>query len=278
MTAKVTPGAGIGLKPAHYQQAYDSPSDIWYEIHSENYLMAGGPRQEWIQAIGQQHPLSLHGVSLSLASAMPPDRQLLTRLQALIRVLKPVLISEHLAWSRWDGIYYPDLLPIARTTAVMHQVIDNINRVQDTLGCMISLENPTHYLHMAEHEWEEVAFLFEVSQRTQCGLLLDLNNVWLSAHNLGFSAAHWLDNFPIECITEIHLAGFSSDEGGSELLIDSHDNPVSDEVWQLYHTLIQRAGCIPTLIERDGNVPSFSELCLERQRAQSILDRRRGKG
>lgn len=272
MTMTINLGAGLGLKPEHYADAWSSPSALWYEVHSENYLMAGGPRREWLTAIRQQHQISLHGVSLSLAADEPPDAQLLAQLRALVADIKPTLVSEHLAWSRWNGAYYPDLLPVPRTTRVLNRVIDNINRTQDALGRQISLENPTHYLQMPEHEWDEIEFLDEVSHRSGCGLLLDLNNVWLSAHNLEFDAVAWLDRFPTERITEIHLAGFSADEGGSHLLIDSHDRSVSEEVWLLYAHLIQRAGAKPTLIERDDNLPSFGELLAEQQRAQHIID------
>jgi uncharacterized protein (UPF0276 family) len=272
MTMTINLGAGLGLKPEHYADAWSSPSALWYEVHSENYLMAGGPRREWLAAIRQQHQISLHGVSLSLAADEPPDAQLLAQLRALVTDIKPALVSEHLAWSRWNGVYYPDLLPVPRTTRVLNRVIDNINRVQDALGRQISLENPTHYLQMSEHEWDEIEFLDEVSRRSGCGLLLDLNNVWLSAHNLEFDAVAWLDRFPTERITEIHLAGFSADEGGSALLIDSHDRSVSEDVWLLYKQLIQRAGAKPTLIERDDNLPSFDELLAEQQRAQHIID------
>ncbi|NWC65865.1 DUF692 domain-containing protein [Cedecea sp. P7760] len=272
MTMTINLGAGLGLKPEHYADAWASPSTLWFEVHSENYLMAGGPRREWLAAIRQQHQISLHGVSLSLAADEPPDAQLLAQLRALVTDIKPALVSEHLAWSRWNGVYYPDLLPVPRTTRVLNRVIDNINRVQDALGRQISLENPTHYLQMPEHEWDEIEFLDEVSRRSGCGLLLDLNNVWLSAHNLEFDAVAWLDRFPTERITEIHLAGFSADEGGSHLLIDSHDRSVCEEVWLLYAHLIQRAGAKPTLIERDDNLPSFDELLAEQQRAQHIID------
>lgn len=271
MTTITQLGAGLGLKPEHYQQALNSPADVWFEVHSENYLMAGGPRREWLEAIRQQHAISLHGVSLSLAADAPPDTALLSRLKVLVDEVKPALVSEHLAWSQWDGAYYPDLLPVPRTSQVMRRLIDNIDRVQDALGRQISLENPTHYLHMPEHEWDDIAFLHEVSCATGCGLLLDINNVWLSAHNLGFDAAEWLDGFPADHVTEIHLAGFSSDEGGSSLLIDSHDSPVSDDVWALYQRLIQRIGTRPTLIERDDKLPEFAVLLQEQQRAQRIL-------
>ncbi|MFB5747256.1 DUF692 domain-containing protein [Cedecea sp. S5-13] len=272
MTMTINLGAGLGLKPEHYADAWASPSTLWFEVHSENYLMAGGPRREWLAAIRQQHQISLHGVSLSLAADEPPDAQLLAQLRALVTDIKPALVSEHLAWSRWNGVYYPDLLPVPRTTRVLNRVIDNINRVQDALGRQISLENPTHYLQMPEHEWDEIEFLDEVSRRSGCGLLLDLNNVWLSAHNLEFDAVAWLNRFPTERITEIHLAGFSADEGGSHLLIDSHDRSVSEDVWLLYKQLIRRAGAKPTLIERDDNLPSFDELLAEQQRAQHIID------
>jgi len=163
MTTITQLGAGLGLKPEHYQQALNSPADVWFEVHSENYLMAGGPRREWLEAIRQQHAISLHGVSLSLAADAPPDAALLSRLKMLVDEVKPALVSEHLAWSQWDGAYYPDLLPVPRTSQVMRRLIDNIDRVQDALGRQISLENPTHYLHMPEHEWDDIAFLHEVS-------------------------------------------------------------------------------------------------------------------
>jgi hypothetical protein len=271
MTTTIQLGAGLGLKPEHYLSARNSSADIWYEVHSENYLMAGGPRREWLAAIRQQHAISLHGVSLSLAADAAPDPALLLRLRALVDDINPALISEHLAWSQWDGAYYPDLLPVPRTSHVLRRLIDNINRTQDALGRQISLENPTHYLHMPEHQWDELDFLQEVSQATGCGLLLDINNVWLSAHNLGFDAAMWLESFPADRLTEIHLAGFSSDEGGSHLLIDSHDSPISEDIWALYQRLIQRVGARPTLIERDDKLPEFVVLLQEQQRAQRIL-------
>ncbi|MFZ4833691.1 DUF692 domain-containing protein [Rouxiella sp. Mn2063] len=272
MNNAVQLGAGLGLKPEHYSQAYSGPTDIWYEVHCENYMVDGGPRITWLDAIRQRHPISLHGVSLSLASDSLPDPQQLARFRAAVDRFEPALVSEHLAWSQWQGNYYPDLLPFPRTSAALKHIIDNVSCTQDALGRQIAIENPTHYLAMSEHQWDEIDFLQALSKSSGCGLLLDINNVYLSANNLGFDAGSYLDRFPAEAIMEIHLAGFQSDND-SELLIDSHDSPVSREVWQLYERLIKRIGPRPTLIERDDRLPDFSVLLSERGLAQQILAR-----
>jgi len=266
---------GVGLKPEHYQAALDARAEgLWFEVHPENYMVAGGPRIGWLEAIRSRHPVSLHGVSLSLASEAAPDASHLERLAALARRIQPALISEHLAWSTWNGQYLPDLLPFQRTTAVLHRIVANVARTQDALGIAIAIENPSHYLQIDGHEWDEIDFLAELSRRSGCRLLLDVNNVYVSARNLGFSAADWIDRFPQALVSEIHLAGHTADPTlGDALLIDSHDAPVAPEVWQLYRRFIERAGARPTLIERDGNVPAFEELMAEQERAAAELQR-----
>lgn len=266
-------GAGLGLKPVHYQDALDCTAEgLWFEVHPENYMVGGGPRLAWLEAIGTRHPLSLHGVSLSLAADCPPDAEHLKRLKNLADRIQPGLISEHLAWSAWRGQYHPDLLPFPRTGEALRRIASNVNCTQDALGRRIAIENPSHYLHIDGHDYSELDFLTELSERTGCGLLLDVNNVHISAHNLGFDAATYLDAFPALAIMEIHLAGHAEDPGNSTLLIDTHDAPIAEDVWSLYERLIGRIGMRPTLIERDDHIPAFAALLAERDRAQSRLN------
>ncbi len=270
-------GAGLGLKPEHYEAAHDCAAPgLWFEVHPENYMLGGGPRLAWLDAIGERHPLSLHGVSLSLAADCLPDEAHLQRLRTLVERVQPALVSEHLAWSAWRGQYNPDLLPFPRTGAALNRIVDNVQRTQERLGRQIAVENPSHYLHLDGHEWDEIEFLTELSRRSGCGLLLDVNNVHVSAHNLGFDAAAYIDGFPAEPLLEVHLAGHRQDSSQhSGLLIDSHDAPIADAVWSLYERLIGRTGPRPTLIERDDQLPTFAELLVERDHAQRLLERRR---
>jgi len=265
--------AGLGLKPAHYDAAVDCRREgLWFEVHPENYMVEGGPRLHWLRAVRAQHPVSLHGVSLSLAGQAPLDAAHLARLAALARQIEPALVSEHLAWSAWDGQYFPDLLPFPRTGAALGHVAARIAHTQDVLGRRIAIENPSHYLRIDGHEWDEIDFLGELARRTGCGLLLDVNNVHISANNLDFDAGAYLDRFPADAILEIHLAGHGRDPLlGDALLIDSHDAPVAPPVWALYQRLIARTGPRPTLIERDGNVPAFSALLDEHRQAADML-------
>ncbi|MCR8960722.1 DUF692 domain-containing protein [Variovorax sp. S2] len=266
--------AGVGLKPEHYEPALGARTEgLWFEVHPENYMVAGGPRLGWLEAIRSRHPVSLHGVSLSLAGESEPDSAHLQRLAALARRIQPALVSEHLAWSTWNGQYFPDLLPFPRSTAALHRVAANVARTQDALGTAIAIENPSHYLRVDGHEWDEIDFLHELARRTGCKLLLDINNVYVSARNLGFSANDWIDRFPHALVSEVHLAGHDADPNlGDTLLIDSHDAPIAPEVWQLYRRFVERAGARPTLIERDGNVPAFEELMAERDQAAAELE------
>ena len=265
--------AGLGLKPAHFAEALaDTSPGLWFEVHPENHLVDGGPRLAWLRAIAQRHPLSLHGVSLSLVGLHRPDAGHLQRLATLVNTLNPALVSEHLAWCTLDGQVLPDLLPFVRDDAALARTAAHIDEVQQALGRRIAIENPSHYLTLPGHTWREPDFMNELVRRTGCGLLLDVNNVFVSAHNLGFDAARMLRAYDADAVMEIHLAGHHADpQLGAQLLIDGHDTPVSEAVWQLYADLITDIGPRPTLIERDDQLPDFATLMRERNRAHALL-------
>jgi uncharacterized protein (UPF0276 family) len=273
----MNPTAGLGFKPEYFDDALARPTaGQWYEIHAENYMVAGGPRLAMLHAIRRAFPVSVHGVGLSLAGDDEPDAEHLARLREVVRRSDPFLVSEHLAWSGFEGMAFPDLLPFPRTRAALDRIVRNIDIVQTSLGRRILIENPSLYVQLAGHEWPETEFLSELVRRTGCGLLVDVNNAYVSSHNLGFDASEYLTALPAVAIEEIHLAGHTPDtrdEGA--LLIDTHAMPVAGEVWQLYESLIDRIGSRPTLIERDDNLPPFSELMTERDRAHRVLLSRR---
>ena len=266
--------AGLGLKPEHYDAALACRAEgLWFEVHAENYMVDGGPRLAWLDAIRCEHPLSLHGVSLSLAGSEAPDPSTLARLARLVRRVEPAIVSEHLAWSRLGGAYFPDLLPCPRSDEALTRVVAHVGRLQDAIGRCIALENPSHYLALEGHEWSEIDFLREIARRSGCGLLLDINNVHVGARNLGTDAQAYVDAFPAELVVEIHLAGHRCDPAlGEALLIDSHDAPVAESVWTLYERFLRRAGARPTLIERDAELPAFAVLLEERERAHRALE------
>lgn len=268
-----TQTVGLSLKPSHYQEAFTCYAEgLWFEIHPENYMVGGGARLAWLETIRLSHPVALHGVSMSLAADCLTDKARLQRLAALAKRIEPMMISEHLAWSAWRGVYHPDLLPFPRTNESLDRIVRNISYAQETLGRPIAIENPAHYLRIDGHDWDEVDFLAELVKRTGCGLLLDVNNVFVAARNMNSSAEAYIDRIPAQAVMEIHLAGHRVDaELGNALLIDSHDEDVSPEVWDLYEKLVHRIGPCPTLIKRDGNIPEFSALLDERARAESIL-------
>jgi uncharacterized protein (UPF0276 family) len=268
------PTAGLGLKPQHYADALAAEDEgLWFEVHPENYMVGGGPRLRALEAIRRQHPLSLHGVGLSLAADADPDSAHLAALKALADRFEPFVVSEHLAWSAWRGVHQPDLLPFPRTRAALDRIAGNIGRTQDVLGRTILVENPSLYLPLTGHELDETDFLAQLARRTGCGLLVDVNNVFVSASNLGYAAEAYLDALPAAAIGEIHLAGHGPDEGGSALLIDTHGAPVAEPVWTLYRRLVDRIGPRPTLIERDDDIPAFAALMAERDRAHGMLRR-----
>jgi uncharacterized protein (UPF0276 family) len=266
---------GLGLKAEHFDQALAcDEAGLWFEVHPENHMAEGGPRLAWLEAVRARHPVALHSVSLSLAGPTPPDAAQLRRLAVLARRLQPVLVSEHLAWSRLDGRYFPDLLPFPRDNTALARIAAHIDQVQCALGRPIAIENPAHYLPLPGHAWDEIDFLAELARRSGCLLLLDVNNVFVSARNLGAaygSAGRYIDRFPAAPLAEVHLAGHSTDPAlGEALLIDSHDAPVAPAVWDLYRRLVARTGPRPTLIERDGNIPPFDALLAERATALDV--------
>jgi uncharacterized protein (UPF0276 family) len=264
--------AGLGLKPQHYDDALTCAAEgLWFEVHPENYMSAGGPRLAALETIRQRRPLSLHGVGLSLAADTDPDAAHLAALKRLVDRFEPFVVSEHLAWSTHRGAHQPDLLPFPRTRAALVRIAANIGRMQDVLGRRVLIENPSLYLPLTGHDLDEVEFLRALVAKTGCGLLVDVNNVFVSASNLGYCAETYLDALPAEAVGEIHLAGHGPDEGGSGLLIDTHGGPVAEPVWTLYRRLIRRTGPRPTLIERDDDIPAFATLLAERDRAAAEL-------
>ena len=271
----MTPTAGLSFKPVHYEQVMACPAaGLWFEVHAENYMVEGGPRLSMLEVLRERFPLSFHGVGLSLAGVDEPDRHHLARFKQLIDRFEPFLVSEHLAWSRYGHVAFPDLLPFPRTNGALEIIARNIDITQSVLGRQVLIENPSLYMQLEGHEWPESLFLGELVKRTGCGLLLDVNNVFVSATNLGFDPISYLDALPRGVIGEIHLAGYSPDPLlGEKLLIDSHDAPISDKVWQLYEWLLARCGLDrpPTLIERDDSVPPFGELLAERDKAAAMM-------
>jgi len=267
------PTAGLGFKPEHFADAMRcSAAGMWYEIHAENYMVAGGTRLSMLAALRDQHPVSVHGVGLSLASVDEPDRLHLLRLKQVVERADAFVVSEHLAWSRWQGAHFPDLLPFPRTSEALRLIERNIDIAQNTLQRTLLIENPSLYLSLETHEWSETDFLNELVSRTGCGLLVDVNNVYVSTHNVGGNAYGYLDQLSANAIGEIHLAGHVSEtHRDSTLLIDTHGAAICDEVWSLYQYLIKRIGARPTLIERDNNLPPFDELLAERNHAVQLL-------
>jgi uncharacterized protein len=265
--------AGLGFKMEHLEEALASTAPgLWFEVHAENYMVDGGPRLAALMQLRENRAVSLHGVGLSLASAETPCADHLSRLSQLIERIDPIAISDHLAWQRWNGAHHSDFLPFPRTRSALQCTADNVDRVQNCLKRKIMVENPSLYVDLPGHELSEAEFLIELARTTGCGLLLDVNNIYVSAANLGFSAAAALDAIPAGLIGEIHLAGHSPDsDPGSPLLIDSHGAPIDAEVWRLFEQLIGRIGSRPTLIERDNDVPPFAALLAERELAHRLL-------
>lgn len=268
------PTAGVAFKPQHFDAAIAAPAaGMWFEVHAENYMVAGGPRLMMLEALREVRPLSLHGVGLSLGGAERPDARHLAALAALAGRFDPFLVSEHLAWSRIGARCLPDLLPVPRTAEALACVTRNIDIAQQALGRTILIENPAHYMPNEDAAWDEPDFLREIVSRTGCGLLIDVNNVAVAAANLGNDARAYLAALPHGAIGEIHVAGHSADPLlGDALLIDSHDTPVAESVWALLSDLLDHAGHRPVLLERDGNVPDFATLMVERDRAAALLE------
>ena len=267
--------AGTSFKHQHLQAilADDAPGGF-FEVHAENYMGAGGPPHAALTRIRQDFPVSLHGVCMSIGGPQPLDKAHLARFKALVDRYEPALVSEHLAWSTHEATFYNDLLPLPYTEATVALVAAHIDEVQEAIGRRLLLENPSTYVTFRESTMSETAFIRELVKRAGCGLLLDINNVFVSATNQGYSARDYLGDFPLEHVCEIHLAGHAEqeDDEGGLLLIDSHDGPVADAVWKLYEIVIARSSAIPTLIEWDSAIPDWPVLKREATAAQAILD------
>ena len=267
---------GVGYKPQHYADIIANPEPVgWFEVHAENYMGGGGRPLAQLRALSEKFPMSVHGVGLSIGSEGRLDKEHLARLKSLCDGINPASFSEHLAWSTHDSQFFNDLLPLPYTAATLARVSDHIDEVQSVLGRRMLLENPSSYLVFAESEMSETEFLREVSDRTGCGLLLDVNNVFISANNLGYSPQSYIDEFPLERVGEMHLAGHDEDEdeSGALLLIDSHGREMAEPVWALLDYTLDRAGPKPLLVEWDNNVPEWEILSNEARRAASALER-----
>jgi hypothetical protein len=265
---------GVGYKPQHLAEILRDPGPVaWLEIHAENYMGAGGPPHAQLRRLRESFPISCHGVGLSIGGEKPLDRDHLARLKHLVTWLEPQSFSEHLAWSTHDTGYLNDLLPLPYDDNSLTRVCDHILQVQDALARPMLLENPTSYLSFETSTLAETDFLREVTARTGCGLLLDVNNVHISSVNLGFAPRDYIGAYPLELAREIHLGGYNAetDAEGRTLLIDSHGAPVSDPVWDLYAFVIRRGGARPTLIEWDNDVPEWAVLAGDAARADGIL-------
>jgi hypothetical protein len=272
--ARIPARAGIGLRAPHYREVLESRPRIgWLEVHSENYFGAGGAPLHYLERIREYYPISLHGVGMSLGSTDPLDTTYLAKLKALIERIEPGLVSDHLSWSSVNRRYFNDLLPLPYTEEALEHLCSRVAAAQDFLGCKLLLENPSTYLHYPESSIPEPQFMTELARRSGCGLLIDVNNVYVSACNQGFDARRYLDSIPERHAAELHLAGFTRNrtEAG-EILIDTHSKPVAEPVWALYAHAIERFGELPTLVEWDAELPPLAALAGEAARAQSIMD------
>jgi len=268
--ASIPAGVGVGLKPEHARDILAGGTGVdFFEVHAENYMGDGGPPHHLLARVRAEHPLSLHGVGLSIGGAGPLDGKHLVRLRALIDRYQPGLFSEHLAWSSHGAVFLGDLLPLPYHEGTLRRVCDHVDEVQDALAMRMLLENPSTYLAFATSTMSEIDFLSQVVRRTGCGLLLDVNNVHVCAVNHGFAPEAYIGAFPVEHVAEIHLGGFAED--GNGLLIDDHGRQVADAVWELYQRALSRTGPVATLIEWDNNVPPFARLADEVARARRVL-------
>ena len=266
---------GLGLKSQHYTQIIAEKPDLgFFEVHAENYMGDGGPPHRYLTAICEHYPLSLHGVGLSIGGEGPLDRAHLDRLRVLVDRYAPASFSEHLAWSSHDEGYLNDLLPVPYTSRTLDRVVAHVEEVQQALGRRMLLENPSTYVLFAESTIDEVDFLDAIATRTGCGLLLDVNNVMVSAVNHRLDPVRYIDRFPIHHVGEIHLAGYdeTTDDAGERLLIDAHGSRVRPDVFELYRHTISRTGPLPTLIEWDNDVPTFDVLMDEVRLVDEVLD------
>jgi len=264
-------GVGLSFKPDFFEAINDlSTPDIWFEVHTENYCAVGGPRKQLLTQLSERFPVSFHGVGGSLGNQSHDLTHHLTLVGNLVKQVNPALVSEHVAWSVREQEYFADLLPIRRTEAAITTLVDNIDRYQSAIGRPILIENPTHYVDLS-HDVAEPEFLEEVAKRSGCGLLLDITNLYLSEVNCGVGASQFIDQIPAHLVGEIHVAGFERDPGLQGRLIDSHSQPVPSCVKELLGEAYKKWGSKPTLLERDANLPAFSDLLRESEQLQCIM-------
>ena len=266
--------AGVGFMAEHFREIIESPQPLgFFEVHAENYMGAGGAPHAQLSALRERYAMSIHGVGLSIGSMQPLDREHLARLKILCDRYEPESFSEHLAWSTHDDVYFNDLLPLPYCEETLAHICAHIDEVQSTLGQQMLLENPSTYVQFAESTIPEVEFLKAISERTGCGLLLDVNNVFVQAKNHATDARDYLKQFPLGRVREIHLAGHDeqTDDAGAPLLIDAHGTPVAEPVWTLYGEVLARTGPVATLIEWDNDVPAWPVLRAEAERAGKML-------
>ncbi|GIX31604.1 MAG: UPF0276 protein [Porticoccaceae bacterium] len=268
---------GVGFKPQHFAaiEAAGAGAVAFFEVHAENYFVAGGPLLHQLDWLAARYPLSIHGVGASLAGPHPPPEEHLAALSALLARTAAASFSEHLAWSSAGGIFLDDLLAVPYDGATLRRLCAHVERVQERLGRRLLLENPATYVEFSASTWSEPEFLAEVVRRTGCGLLLDLNNLYVSCVNHHRDPLAELERFPLEAVAEVHLAGHAQDwdDAGDPLLIDSHDRPVAEPVWALYAALLDHLGPLPTLIEWDGDLPPWPVLEAEARRAADLVHR-----
>ncbi len=264
--------AGIGLRAQHHVEvASHSPAAAWFEVHAENYFADGGAHVACLSKIRERYPLSLHGVGLSLGSTDPLNRDHLKRLRRAIDRFEPCLVSEHLSWSSVDGVFANDLLPLPYTEEALQHVSLRIAQAQDALGRQLLIENVSSYLTFAASTLSEWEFVAGVAAESGCGILLDLNNIYVAAHNHGFSYHDYLHGIAPHLVQEFHLAGHAAlDVDGRDLLIDTHGAPVCAAVWDVYRAALRRFGAVPALIEWDANIPAFEVLQAEAGRADAV--------
>lgn len=264
-------GFGLGLRPQHYRDILDgNPAVDWFEIISENYMIPGGQPLRMLDRIAERYPLVMHGVSMSIASTAPLDREYLESLKTLARRVQPRWISDHLCWTGVHGVNLHDLLPVPYTEEALSHVVSRITQVQDLLGCRIAIENVSSYLEYQCSEMSEWDFVAEMARRADCLLLLDVNNVFVSGYNHDFDSRAFIAAIPTERVVQFHLAGHSE---GNDCLIDTHDAPIRPEVFSLYGKALERFGPVSTMIERDDNIPPLAELVAELDQARAVAAR-----
>lgn len=263
-----TLGFGVGLRAEHYDAILDGPRQVdWFEAISENYFATRGRPLATLEAVRRDYPVGLHGVALSIGSTDPLDDGYLAQLRQLIQIIQPALVTDHLCWTGVGGRPLYDLLPLPYTDEALRHVVARIARVQERLGCRIALENPSSYITYRDSTMSEHAFLVAVAEGADCGILLDVNNVYVTARNHGFDPVAYLDAIPVARVAQMHLAGFT-DKG--TYLFDTHSAPVHADVWALYRHAVARFGAGSTLVEWDADIPAFERLCAESDRARAI--------